>query len=121
MSKYITKLKAKILDNGKWQLTEPLIYDSDLVGRIFVPTNFITDFASVPRIPIIYAMVGNCSHRAAVLHDYLYRKKASVKVSQTQADAVFREAMGVKGVSWWRRWLMWAGVRLGGWTAYKKN
>lgn len=121
MAKYLTKLNVSILDNGTWKLDAPLVFKSDLVGKITVPEGFKTDYASVPRIPIIYAMVGNCSHRAAVIHDYLYRKGAIPTVSQKVADQIFREAMLVKGVPWWRRWIMWAGVRIGGWTAYKKG
>jgi len=121
MAKYLTKLEVSILDNGKWRLDAPLVFQSDLVGKITVPEGFETDFASVPRIPLVYALVGNCSHRAAVVHDYLYRDGAIPVVSQKKADKIFREAMYVKGVPWWRRWIMWAGVRVGGWTAYKKG
>jgi len=120
MPKYLTELKTKTLNDGKWEILEPLIYVSDIVWKIVVPEGFISDFASVPRIPVIYAMVGNCSHRAAVIHDYLYRIGAKPDVKREIADWVFDEAMGVKNVPRWRRWIMWAGVRIGGRGAYKK-
>jgi len=120
MARYLTELRTKILDDGKWKIVNPLVYGSDMVGFIVVPEGFITDFASVPRIPIIYAMVGNCSHRAAVIHDYLYRIGAEPDVTRKIADDVFYEAMGVKNIPRWRKWMMWAGVRIGGHGAYKK-
>ena len=54
-------------------LTEPLIFQSNVMGLIEVPAGFNTDFASVPRLPLIYAVWGDRAHREAVLHDYLYR------------------------------------------------
>jgi len=116
----MTELKTEILKDGRWKLLDSLIYLSDILGEIIVPQNFITDFASVPRIPVIYAMVGNCSHRAAVIHDYLYRIGAKPDVIRKVADNIFDEAMGVKNVPRWRRWMMWAGVRIGGQGSYKK-
>ena len=121
MAKYLTELQTKTLNDGKWKLLKPLVYESDILKRaVTVPEGFITDFASVPRIPVIYAMVGNCSHRAAVIHDYLYRINPIPEVTRKIADAVFDEAMSVKAIPKWRRWMMWVGVRLGGRGSYKK-
>ncbi len=102
--------------NHQWMLTAELIFVSEVLGRlVVVPAGFITDFASVPRLPFAYWVAGDTAHDAAVVHDFLYKSGGTTRA---QADAVFREAMAVIGEPWWRRNLMWAGVRLFGWTAY---
>jgi hypothetical protein len=99
-------------DDGLWRLTAPLVYQSDVAGRIFaVPVGFVTDLASVPRIPIAYLLAGGTSNEASVVHDFLYSTRP---VTRAIADAVLREASAVTDVPAWRRWLMWAGVRICG-------
>lgn len=99
-------------DDGKWVLCEALIYQSDVAKQTFVvPAGFQTDLASVPRLPIVYLLTGDTSAAAAVVHDWLY---SSHVVPRDMADAVLREASQASGVPGWRRWLMWAGVRMGG-------
>ena len=115
MSRFITRprLEAAIdTDDGKWILIQPLAYQSDGAGTTFVvPPDFQTDLASVPRLPFIYATFAGHAVAAAVLHDWLYTARP---VPREMADAVFREAAGVQGVSGWRAWAMWIGVRAGG-------
>lgn len=99
-------------DDGQWILAAPLIYQSDIARQtITVPAGFRTDLASVPRVPVAFLLAGDCAREAAVVHDYLY---STHLVDRATADAVLREAAAVTGVPAWRRWLMWAGVRLGG-------
>lgn len=115
MSAFLTALVmtgASDLDDGRWRLLKPLEYQSDVAGRVIVvPEGFETDLASVPRLPVVYLLTGDTSSKAAVVHDYLY---STGEVSRKVADAVLKEASAVIGVSGWRRWLMWAGVRIGG-------
>jgi hypothetical protein len=120
MSRFLTRLKMQASDNkddGLWQLTSPFVYQSNVANRTFtVPTDFQTDLASVPRLPIVYLLTGGCASEAAVVHDFLYTTKP---VARRVADAVLREASAVTGVPRWRRWLMWAGVRAFGWHHWK--
>jgi hypothetical protein len=117
MSRFTTKLVAEEIEEGLWLLHEPLVYESDLLGKtIVVPTGFETDFASVPRIPLAFLLTGGKANKAAVIHDYLYAKQ---EVSRAQADSVFLEAMKVSNQPGWRANLMWAGVRIGGWVGWK--
>ena len=119
MSAFLTPLSIEAADDqdsGEWILTRALHYQSDLARMvIIVPKGFQTDLASVPRIPLIYTVVGNVATKAAVVHDYLY---SSGMVSRKMADAILREASEVTGVSWFRRWTMWLGVRIGGGSHY---
>jgi hypothetical protein len=116
MSKFLTALQVQPAtgkDDGQWQLISELVYRSDVAGMTFtVPKGFVTNFASVPRIPIIYELAGDTASDAATVHDFLY---STHLVSRSMADAVLREASDVTAVPDWRRQLMWAGVRVFGW------
>ena len=104
------------VDNDRWRLCAPLIYESDVANRIItVPAEFETDLASVPRLPLVYWLCGGRANKPAVVHDFLYSKGI---VPREIADAVFLEAMGVVGVPTVYRRLMWAGVRVGGASHY---
>lgn len=118
MSRFLTPLRAE-KSGIFWTILQPFIYESDLLQTVIVvPEGFVTDFASVPRLPLMFLLAGDEAHEAAVIHDYLYSKQ---EVPRDQADAVFKEAMGVTGEPSWRRWLMWAGVRAGGWFAWNNK
>jgi hypothetical protein len=121
MSKFITDLDVKCINDGAWELDSTLCYQSDLLGLIKVPLGFQTDFASVPRVPVFFTLFGDRAHREAVLHDYLYRTDSIPVAERSQADEVFYEAMTERGKGWFVRHAMWLGVRAGGWTAYHKK
>lgn len=119
MSRFLTRCALEIADDqddGKWILLTDLIYESDVAHRtITVPAGFQTDLASVPRLPLVYLLAGDCARQAAVVHDYLY---STGIVSRSVADEVLREASAITGVPTWRRMLMFAGVRLFGGSHY---
>lgn len=115
MAKFLTDLVVECVTDDKWRLTEPLVYESDITGTITVFPGFETDFASVPRLPIVYMLVGNKAHLPAVVHDYLYRYAV---VPRKTADEVFLEAMNVCGIWSWRRYPMFWAVRLFGGACY---
>jgi hypothetical protein len=115
MSAFLTSLEVENAtgqDDGKWRLTAPLVYQSDVAGMTFtVPAGFISDYASVPRAPLVYWLCGDTSTMASVVHDAIYTYHW---VDRATADKVLREASAVTGVAAWRRTLMYWGVRLGG-------
>jgi len=122
MSEFVTELGITLLDNSDgWRLDRPLVYDSDLVGRVTAPAGFRTDLASVPRVPIVYLMWGDRAHRESVIHDYLFRIDATPDVSWSKANRVFLEAMKCRGVAWWIRYPMYSGVMVGSIWCWKKN
>ena len=122
MSEFLTELVVDDCCDAYARLVSPLSYESDLLEKIItVPVGFETDFASVPRVPIVYWFWGGRAHREAVLHDYLYRIDSDPVVSEEVANKVFFEAMQARGKGFFVRWPMYWGVCLGGWTAYHKK
>lgn len=126
MSAFKTSLVAECIDDtaasgrGFWRLRIPFVYASDLLGReITVEPGFITDYASVPRVPILYWLFGDSAHEAAVLHDWLYHHHEIC--DEETADKVLLEAMHVEGIPRWRAWCIYQGVRLGGRSSWEED
>jgi len=121
MSQFTTKLNVEPLGKNKWKLTDGFEYH---VGSypseeiIKVPTGFVTDFASVPRVfwPIIDP-VGKHG-KAAVIHDYCY---ATACYSRPRSDYIFWEGMKVLDVDEWKREVMYKAVVWFGWWAWFKH
>lgn len=123
---FLSDLSVKKV-GGEWELLEPLRYASQFLDRIIeVPAGFRTDFASVPRLPLIYAVFGDSAHKAAVVHDWLYvsgKHPDGVGISRKFADAIFKEAVSCHHPKW-KAALMWLGVRIGGgayWDAHDRS
>lgn len=118
-----TPLIARTHKRGEWKLESSLVYETNSGFLISVNSGFITDLASIPR-PLRILFIVNGDHReAAVLHDWLYANKGKITNDRTgkkttlnrlNADKLFLEAMSKTGVSFFRRWAMYLGVRLGG-------
>ena len=93
-------------------------------GTITVPTGFVTDGASVPRVfwPIFDPFGGDYFH-AAIIHDYLYSRWSTAHFNCTRKDAdlIFKEAMFNRGINWPTRETIFRAVRIGGWRSYKKK
>lgn len=78
-----------------WELLEPLVFESRVLSAagpvtIVVPPVFRTNYASVPRLPLVFLLAGDRSYEEAALHDWLYTAHT---VEREQADAVFLEAL----------------------------
>ena len=72
-----------------------------------------TDLASVPRP--LWSLIGpyGTHLKAALLHDQLCNEAGDQDGLRRQADSLFRRALRDAGMGEARRWIMWAGVRLG--------
>ena len=126
MSRFLDPLRVEQLEGGRWLTLAPLRYGSDLLGcTLTVPARFITDFASVPRwLPLTWYLTGDTAHRPAAIHDWIYQRHVAEGIDRARADAVLYEAMGVdeiEPVPDWQRGLIWAGVRAGGWVAWRRH
>lgn len=123
MSRFLDPLNAELISptameyRGLWRLKSQFRYESSMLGRVItVPKGFVTDLESCPRLPGVFLAFGEVSKMAAVIHDYLYTHPVST--TRDQADAVLREACIVEGVSAWRAYGIWLGVRLGGFAHF---
>lgn len=84
------------------------------------------DGASVPRLLFVYWITGGRARKAALIHDFLYDPRREddpdepmpERVKRPVADGEFYDAMRATSVSPPIAWLMWAGVRIGGWWPY---
>ena len=121
MSSFTTQLKVEPLPDGrKWKLLEDFEYylgDKTNGMIIKVPKGFITDFASVPRLFWVILPPWERYGKAAVLHDYLYQSQKFIRL---MCDAIFFEAMTVLKVPKWKKYLLYLGVRVGGWVPFKR-
>lgn len=120
MARFLDALIVKEIDDKVFAVAvHPLRYQSDVAARFFtVPVGFYTDFASVPRLGVLYALLGDRAHEPAVVHDWLYYADL---IGRSESDDVLMEAMKVFNVSWWQRYPIWWGVRLGGWVAWNAH
>lgn len=117
-AKFLNDLIVQRLKGKTWEVLQDFKYQTPIInGVVKVPSGFVTDFASVPRLPIVYFLTGNTAHKAAVIHDYLYRTHIC---NRRQADRIFKEAMKLTGVPGWRRFLMYSALRLCAAGTWKK-
>lgn len=110
---FLTRLFLQSLSNGRWRLDRTLRYRTGAGDVIEVPAGYITDLFSVPRLLWWLFPRDRRGREAAVVHDYLYTHLTTT-YTRAQADAIFREALAANAVNPVSRWLMWAGVRIGG-------
>lgn len=148
MPLFLNPLRLELLGRNEWRLLAPFAFNDPTHGRLELTPGLVTDLASIRTVRAVavvglllawllqalpwawmaqasalvgllalalYAAVAGYGHAAAALHDALYR---AAMLPRRQADAVFYRALRAEGIARWRAWLMWAGVRLGGWRRY---
>lgn len=85
-------------------------------GLLRIMPGFITDGASIPRLPGFWFLIGHPMQGdvlpAAVLHDGLYSAKL---LTRKQADLVLLETMIKYKVNRIKARIIWTAVRLFGW------
>jgi hypothetical protein len=111
-----SELSIEAASETTWRLTRPLVWTGTQGDTFVVPTDFVTDFASVPRFMHWLVLPYGAYTRAAVLHDYLIvhlinHPDPTLRVPSRDADGIFRRVMHDLGVPWTKRWVMWAAVR----------
>jgi len=102
------------------ELTRPLVLKLQIASCrlvIIVPKGTQSDLASVPRCLWSLLPPDGEYQEAAIIHDWLY----SIGASRWFADSVFRQVMKELGVPLWKRWLLWFGVRCGGWIWWREK
>lgn len=115
MAHFLNSPNMRVIGKRNFKLSEPMMYDSDIVGRVRVPAGFVTDLASIPRIFQSLIPVNGKHRLAAIVHDYLVRGGATIggkQIDRAVADKVFLEAMTILRVNWLKRRLMYRAVAL---------
>jgi hypothetical protein len=125
------ELKVELLPNSidpngcpgtNFELTAPLgvtVRDVDGITALYsVPVGFVTDFASVPQLfQNIFPREGSYTV-ASAFHDYCY---ATACVTRKEADDIFLQGMKDLGTSFFVRYSIYLGVRIGGASHYGRN
>jgi hypothetical protein len=126
MAQFLTNLVTECIDDtaaggrGFWKVLEPFTYQSDVLGKtITVEPGFITDYASVPRLPLTYFLFGDTTHKAAVIHDWLFHHHEVC--DEDTANKVLLEAAKAEGIPNWRRIGIYLGVEIGGDTPWAED
>lgn len=117
--RFLDPLELEYIDGKNYRVTQAFDYHTDVypLVAVQVPKNFLTDFASVPRLMWNILPPTGMYGKAAVIHDYLYRTKGVA--TRAEADAVFLEAMTALGVTRATRETMYWAVRMFGRSSYK--
>lgn len=124
MSSFTTPLRVESVGDNEWKVIEPFTYKIGNVDSnkfVTVPVDYVTDFASIPRILWSILPPWGRYGKAAVIHDYLYSVHCytevvgtdvkTVDISRKDADNIFREAMQVLKVNSIVSYGMWKAVR----------
>lgn len=112
-------LTVTALDDIRWMLEEPLLYEGRR-ERFPIPAGYITDLASRPRI-VAWLVARHARYSPAmILHDYLITERyyRAIELGQepmapNDIDGLFRRVLRELDVPPAMRWYMWTGVRWG--------
>jgi len=121
MSSFTKPLIVKKISWNTWELYTPFEYyvgdekDNDI---IIVPKGFTSDFASIPRFFWqILPPFGNYT-AASIIHDWGYHTQDRTR---KEYDRIFLNAMGILGVPFWKRRIMFRSVRIFGRFPWNKR
>ena len=124
---FLSPLDLRLYGKRRWITLASFQYQSAHYPKpIVVPAEFVTDLASVPRAPFAYLLTAERAPAPAVIHDWLYQSPGWT--DRGRADRIFLEAAGVEqpefgieaehaGI----RHLMYAGLWIGGWKAWRDD
>lgn len=110
---YVVRVHNEDLKKKPFELVHAIRFES-ASGLVVTPTaGYRTDFASVPRFFHRVIPPMGRHGKASIIHDWLCDESPKTTDYKQAAD-IFGEAMEALGVSWLRRKLMVAAVKLGG-------
>jgi hypothetical protein len=128
-------LDTREIADGVWELLQDFtvfIHTEEQTFEVIIGKGFVTDYASVPRIPFAYLLYGGIGNYAAVLHDGLYSNSSLVKICDfdTQmrfhpdrefCDEAFQAGLEARGISSWKAKPMYWAVRWQGEKYYQRK
>lgn len=122
-----------IQDNINYLLSDfvTLVHSDEKTIQITIKKDFVTDLASVPKIPFAYLLYGGIGNYPATTHDGLYSKSELVEVidldtgfpyeyDRLWADTVFKLGLEERGINAFKYNPMYWAVRLKGGNYYKR-
>jgi hypothetical protein len=107
-----TSLVLESLDEpGKFEVLGNVYYHGSF--DYCVPDGTVTDLASIPRpLRAVFSQTG-LSRKPAVFHDHMYQVKWKTR---KECDKAFKEMLIARGMTKFRAFMYYSGVRMGGWT-----
>jgi hypothetical protein len=113
--------------NHDWRIVSSVLFQTTIDPEtlkttnqyinIYPPTDFITDFASIPRFFWVLLPPYHPDYSlACVIHDYCYDYSVN---SKAWADKVFLQALTTLKCPWYKKYPMYWAVRIGGKGNYK--
>lgn len=118
-SEFLTTLDKRDLDDKRFVLLNDLVYASFFLQTVIkIGKGFVSDGASVPRLPIAYWLYGDRAHHESVLHDWGYQTHLWSKYI---CDKLFLEAMIARAKPWYIHIPMYWAVKLGGRKSYRSG
>jgi Protein of unknown function (DUF1353) len=109
---------VRLSDKKLWRVGEHFECGLKDGSRVSVPTGFITDLTSIPKLPIVFLFLAGRAVVAGVVHDFLYSQGG---LSRARADDVFYELLRAEGLGRVSSGSMWLGVRVGGWHPWRRH
>ena len=119
--------KATYYNVGAYALNDFYSNSLDRVFNITVPALLKVDGASIPRF--LWRVIGHPLMPeywvGMLIHDYLYGSTDLPdflkELSRKEVDKLFYDLLLDQGVSWPMAKAMYRGVRLGGWSSFRKK
>lgn len=117
MSSFTAPLILEVLSStragrGEFLVHTAFTYEIGHLGSgdaVTVPVGYNTDLASAPWFARPFVPIAGKLAKPALLHDWLLDN------GDPRAHDVFHEALGVMGVTGWKRWALVASVRARAW------
>jgi hypothetical protein len=92
---WLTKLRVE--DDGFdksgreiWRGLGPVGFRSKKFGDVIAPPDFRSNYASIPRLPIVFLMAGGRASKEAYMHDLEYTLR---RLQREEADDLFLEML----------------------------
>ena len=132
---YGTFLDAREIAEKVFELINPLYCNIIIDGENYeciIPEGFLTDYASVPRVPFAYMLFGGKYNRTGTLHDGLYGNwhkikiihsslRSEVIITKELSDKILYQSLLDEGASKFTAYMMYQGVNVFGAQFYKRK
>jgi len=133
MAKTFSNFDTRELERRLYLLLADFSWNDAVLGKITAKKSFQTNYASIDVLHniwlfVFYALLANYGDKAATIHDWLYSGYGIEKEDGTiyyptrlECDQALYRALRDEGVARWRAWIFYAGVRIGGESAFAKG